>query len=66
MEGDYLPLMQVFGNSARFTFRSFQGLNHLFHKTDTGVFHTTEEYNKEGFVDYEVIETLANWVNNQD
>jgi hypothetical protein len=30
------------------------------------VFHTTDEYNKEGFVDYEVIEALANWVNQQD
>ena len=62
MEGDFLPLMEAFGNSARFTFKSYPGLNHLFMKTEIGVFHTTDEYQTEGFVAFETIETLLSWV----
>lgn len=62
MDGDFLPLMEAFGNSARFTFQSFPGLNHLFMKSEIGVFHTTEEYQIEGFVAFETVEALVSWI----
>ncbi|HQN21616.1 MAG TPA: alpha/beta fold hydrolase [Thermotogota bacterium] len=62
MDGDFLPFMEAFGNSARFTFQSFPGLNHLFMKSEIGVFHTTEEYQIEGFVAFETVEALVSWI----
>jgi len=62
MDGDFLPLKEAFGDSSRFTFKSFPGLNHLFMRTETDVFHTVDEYQTEGFVAYEVIDTLLSWI----
>jgi len=62
MDGDFLPFMEAYGNSARFTFQSFPGLNHLFMKSEIGVFHTTEEYQIEGFVAFETVEALVSWI----
>ncbi|HOF23982.1 MAG TPA: alpha/beta fold hydrolase, partial [Thermotogota bacterium] len=53
MDGDFLPLKEAFGDSSRFTFKSFPGLNHLFMRTETDVFHTVDEYQTEGFVAYD-------------
>lgn len=62
MEGDFLPLKEKFGENDLFEFYSFKGLNHLFAKTEEGIAHTTEEYNKPGFVDGEIIKTVVKWV----
>ncbi|MEA1884513.1 MAG: alpha/beta hydrolase [Thermotogota bacterium] len=61
MEGDYLPFREKYGQRDNFTFLSFPTLNHLFMKTKEGVFHWTDEYNKPGFVDEKVIESLSEW-----
>ncbi len=62
MEGDYLPLKEKYHQYDNFTFLSFPNLNHLFMKTEEGIFHWTDEYNKPGFVDEEVIVSLSNWI----
>lgn len=62
MEGDYLPFKEKYGQNDNFTFISFPTLNHLFIKTEEGVFHWTDEYNKPGFVDEEVIVSLSDWI----
>jgi len=62
MDGDFLPLKEAFGDSSRFTFKSFPGLNHLLMRTEIGVFHTVDEYQTDGFVAYEVVDTLLSWI----
>ncbi|HOO32225.1 MAG TPA: alpha/beta hydrolase [Thermotogota bacterium] len=64
VEGDFNPLKARFGDNKRFEFHSFKGLNHLFMKTEEGIVHTTEEYNKSGFVDEKIIQTIVKWVEN--
>ncbi|MFW6119889.1 MAG: alpha/beta hydrolase family protein, partial [Petrotogales bacterium] len=65
MEKDYNILQEKFSDRRNFTFKSFDELNHLFIKTEPGIFHTTEEYTKQGFVDQRVIETIASWIKNR-
>lgn len=62
MEGDFLPFKEKYGQYDNFTFLSLPTLNHLFMKTEEGVFHWTDEYNKPGFVDETVIELLRDWI----
>lgn len=66
MEGDFLPLKEKFGNQENFSFVSFPAMNHLFMKTEVGVFHTTEEYMVPDFVDEAVITTLSDWILSQE
>jgi hypothetical protein len=65
MDKDFKVLKEKFSDKNNFTFRSFERLNHLFIETEPGVFHTTEEYTKQGFVDEKVIETIVNWIKNK-
>ncbi|MFW6262821.1 MAG: alpha/beta fold hydrolase [Thermotogota bacterium] len=62
MEGDFLPLKEKYDEQEHFTFISFPALNHLFMKTEEGIFHWTDEYNTPGFVDETVIKTISEWI----
>ncbi|MEA2065817.1 MAG: alpha/beta hydrolase [Thermotogota bacterium] len=62
MDKDFNVLKEKFSDKKNFTFRSFERLNHLFIETETDIFHTTEEYTKQGFVNKRVIETIINWI----
>ncbi|MFO7881256.1 MAG: DUF3887 domain-containing protein [Kosmotogaceae bacterium] len=62
IEKDFYVLKDKFSDRKNFTFKSFDKLNHLFIETEPGIFHTTEEYRKQGFVDEKVIETIVNWI----
>ena len=68
MEGDYLPLKEAFSDQERFTFRAFDGVNHLLMPSPDeymteDAFHSTEEYAVENEVDERVLNTLVDWVN---
>ncbi len=62
MADDFIPLREAFGQRDSFTFVSFEALNHLFIKTEKDVFHWTDEYDKPGFVDDDLIMTIVDWV----
>jgi dienelactone hydrolase len=65
VDKDFNVLKEKFSDNENFTFRSFERLNHLFIETEPGIFHTTREYTKQGFVDEKVIETIVNWIKNK-
>ena len=62
MKGDFLPLKEKYGERKNFSFIALNGINHLFMKSEEGVFHWTDEYNKPGFVDKRVIDAIVEWI----
>jgi len=62
MEGDFLPLKEKYNEADHFTFIALNGINHLFMKSEEGVFHWTDEYNEPGFVDKRVIDAIVEWI----
>lgn len=62
-ENDFEQYIYCLNNKENLTFHLFENLSHIFTKSDNNNFNMSL-YDKRIHVDYEVINTIVNWINN--